>query len=140
MLMTLGPVAFEVYPFNATEYEHDHSSDFVQKPVIGARQPLEWVGEGAETWTIKAKVYPFRFGGLEDIEKLRQVRISGRPQFLQRGDGQAMGWVVIEGVRERSTYLGRAGVGKSIGIDIDVTRSQAPSGGSYYSLMAGLFN
>ena len=43
MLMSLGPIRFEVYPFNATDYEHGHESGFVEKPVLGARPPLEWV-------------------------------------------------------------------------------------------------
>ena len=54
MLMTLGPIRFEVYPFNATEYDHGHETSFVEKPVLGARPPLEWVGEGAESWSIRA--------------------------------------------------------------------------------------
>jgi hypothetical protein len=29
MLMSLGPIRFEVYPFNATEYDHGHESGFV---------------------------------------------------------------------------------------------------------------
>jgi len=28
------------------------------------------VGEGPETWTIKARIFPRRFGGLEDLKKL----------------------------------------------------------------------
>ena len=43
MLMSLGPIRFEIYPFNATDYEHGHESGFVEKPVLGARPPLEWV-------------------------------------------------------------------------------------------------
>ena len=55
MLMSLGPIRFEVHPFNATEYDHGHESGFVEKPVLGARPPLEWVGEGPESWSIRAR-------------------------------------------------------------------------------------
>ncbi len=140
MLMVLGPVQFEVWPFNATDYEHGHESAFAEKPVLGARPPLEWVGEGPETWTIKARIFPRRFGGLEDLKKLAAARASGRPQYLMRGDGAQMGWVVIERVQERSTYLDAKGVGQVIEVDISVKRSAKPSNGSFFSLLSGLFS
>jgi phage protein U len=140
MLMVLGPVQFEVWPFNATDYEHGHESAFAEKPVLGTRPPLEWVGEGPETWTIKARIFPRRFGGLEDLKKLAAARASGRPQYLMRGDGAQMGWVVIEKVQERSTYLDANGVGQVIDVDISVKRSAKPSNGSFYSLLSGLFS
>lgn len=140
MLMVLGPVQFEVWPFNATDYEHGHESAFAEKPVLGARPPLEWVGEGPETWTIKARIFPRRFGGLEDLKKLAAARASGWPQYLMRGDGAQMGWVVIERVQERSTYLDAKGVGQVIEVDISVKRSAKPSNGSFFSLLSGLFS
>lgn len=140
MLMVLGPVQFEVWPFNATDYEHGHESAFAEKLVLGTRPPLEWVGEGPETWTIKARIFPRRFGGLEDLKKLFQARASGRPQYLMRGDGAQMGWVVIEKVQERSTFLDAKGVGQVIEVDISVRRSAKPSNGSFFSLLSELFS
>jgi len=140
MLMVLGPVQFEVWPFNATDYEHGHESAFAEKAVLGARPPLEWVGEGPETWTIKARIFPRRFGGLDDLKRLAQARASGRPQYLMRGDGAQMGWVVIEKVQERSTHLDAKGVGQVIEVDISVKRTGKPSNGSFFSLLSGLFS
>lgn len=139
MLMSLGPIQFEVLPFNATEYDHSHESSFAEKPVLGTRQPLEWVGEGTEGWTIKAKLFPQRFGGLGDLEKLYQARASGRPQYLMRGDGAQMGWVVIDRVTERSSYLDAGGVGKVIDVDIAVRRADAPPDDLYFSIFAEAF-
>ena len=140
MLMVLGPIQFEVWPFNATEYEHGHETSFAEKPVLGIRPPLEWVGDGPEVWTLHARIFPRRFGGLEDLKKLAQARASGKPQYLMRGDGAQMGWVVIEKVDERSTYLDAKGVGQVIEVDISVKRSSKPSNGSYFSLLSGLFS
>ena len=140
MLMVLGPIQFEVWPFNATEYEHGHETSFAEKPVLGTRPPLEWVGDGPEVWTLHARIFPRRFGGLEDLKKLAQARASGKPQYLMRGDGAQMGWVVIEKVGERSTYLDAKGVGQVIEVDISVKRSSKPSNGSYFSLLSGLFS
>jgi phage protein U len=140
MLMTLGPIRFEVYPFNATEYDHGHETSFVEKPVLGARPPLEWVGEGAESWSIRAIIFPHRFGGLGDLKKLYQARAAGRPLYLMRGDGAQMGWVVIERVSERSSYLDAEGIGRVIDVDISVRRSAKPSNGSFFSVFSGMFS
>ena len=140
MLMTLGPIRFEVYPFNATEYDHGHETSFVEKPVLGARPPLEWVGEGPENWSIKARIFPHRFGGLGDLKKLYQARAAGRPLYLMRGDGAQMGWVVIDKVSERSSYLDAEGIGRVIDVDIAVRRSAKPSNGSFFSLFSGMFS
>jgi hypothetical protein len=140
MLMSLGPIRFEVYPLNATEYDHGHETSFVEKPVLGARPPLEWVGEGAESWSIKARIFPHRFGGLGDLKKLYQARAAGRPLYLMRGDGAQMGWVVIERVSERSSYLDAEGIGRVIDVDISVRRSAKPSNGSFFSLFSGMFS
>jgi phage protein U len=140
MLMSLGPIKFEVYPFNATEYGHDHESTFAEKPVLGARPPLEWVGEGPEGWSIKAKIFPHKFGGLGDLKKLFQARAAGRPLYLMRGDGAQMGWVVIDKVSERSSYLDAQGIGKVIEVDISVRRSAKPSNGSFFSVFSGVFS
>ena len=140
MLMSLGPIKFEVFPFNAAEYGHDHETSFAEKPVLGARPPLEWVGEGAESWSITAKIFPHKFGGLGDLKKLYQVRAAGRPLYLMRGDGAQMGWVVIEKVSERSSFLDAQGIGKVIEVDISVRRSAKPSNGSFFSVFSGVFS
>ena len=139
MLMMLGPVQFNVVPFNTSDYSRGHEAGFAEKPVLGTRPPLEFMGEGPETWTIKAKLFPEKFGGMGQLELLSQARSSGRPQYLMRGDGAVMGWVVILGVQERATYLDRKGVGKVIEVDISVKRCGNPSPGSFFSLMADIF-
>ena len=139
MLMMLGPVQFDVVPFNTSDYSRGHEAGFAEKPVLGTRPPLEFVGEGPETWTIKAKLFPEKFGGMGQMELLYQARSSGRPQYLMRGDGAVMGWVVIVSVQERATYLDRKGVGKVIEVDISVKRCGSPSSGSFFSLMADIF-
>ena len=99
MLMVLGPVQFEVWPFNATDYEHGHESAFAEKPVLGARPPLEWVGDGPETWTIKARIFPRRFGGLKDLKKLATVRaVNPDVTILHAQQVDARGNVLVRGI------------------------------------------
>ena len=137
MLMKLGPVKFEIYPVSIHGYDHSHETPFAEKAIVGGPVALEWVGEGSETWTLSAKLYPAKFGGLDALTTLYQARLSGRPQYLVRGDGKAMGWVVVTRVTEKSTYLDAGGVGQVIEVDIGVTRSGKPSDGSFFSVMGG---
>lgn len=136
MLMKIGPLTFEVHPFNATGYSHSHETPYAEKPIVGAPIALEYVGEGAETWTINAKLFPAKFGGLEELQKLYQARASGHPQYFVRGDGKAIGWVAIMRVSERSTYLDANGIGQVIEVDIDVRRTDKPSDGAFASIMS----
>lgn len=137
--MMIGPVKFEVAPFNVHAVSHDHETAFVEKPVLGAMPPVEWVGEGAETWSLQGRIFPQRFGGLGDLRLLQEARVSGQPQYMMRGDGALMGWVVIERVSERSSYLDRGGVGKVIEFDISLRRAMAPAAGLYFSIMEAIF-
>jgi len=50
-----------------------------------------------------------------------------------------MGWVVIESVSERASFLDSHGIGKVIAVDIKVKRSMKPSAGSYFSIFSGAF-
>lgn len=61
-------------------------------------------GRERSNWSISARI-PASLGGLDDLKKLYQARAAGRPLYLMRGDGAQMGWVVIEKVAERSSYL-----------------------------------
>lgn len=140
MLLMIGPLRLKVAPFNATEYSHTHGGTFAEKPVIGARPPLEWMGSSSESWSIAAKLFPARFGGAGSLALLSAMRASGLPQYMLRGDGSLMGWVVIDSVTERSSYLDKNGVGKVIEVDISLRRSQAPSAASYFGALSGLFS
>lgn len=139
MLLMIGPVRLDVAPFNAVSHEQSRETAFVAKPVLGGREPLEYVGEGPATVSVAGKLFPEKFGGLTSLEILNLARASGVPQWLMRGDGGMMGWVVIDRVTERSTYLDRKGVGKMIDVDIGMRRVGIPLAATFFSALAGLF-
>ena len=139
MLMMIGLVALEVAPFNATEYTHAQSASHAEKPVLGTRAPLEFTGQGAETWQVRANLFPERFGGEDNLTTLSLMCSSGLPQYMARGDGSLMGWVIIESVSERSSFLDASGVGKVIEVDISLRRSQAPTVAGYFAALSAVF-
>ncbi|MGA0615955.1 phage tail protein [Paracoccus sp. KR1-242] len=139
MLMLLGPLLFEVQPFNLTDATHSYGASHVEKPVLGGRQPLEYTGEETESWSFRAILFPQVFGGEDGLTLLKIMSRSGLPQYMMRGDGSMMGWMVVTSVTERSSYLDRSGVGKVIEIDINVSRSDAPTAQGYFEGLQGLF-
>lgn len=144
MLLLIGPLKFEVAPFNATAITSTASASFAEKAVLGARPPLEFVGDGGQTWSITAKLFPEKFGGQSSLTILNLMRLSGAPQYMMRGDGLLVGWVVVETVTESSSYLNGVGVGRMIDVDIGLKRSGRPSLTGYFKAMGGavggLFN
>ena len=138
MLYQLGPLSINTRPFNVDSVTRDAATDYVPKPVLGAEPPMEYVGEGPNTWHMTAQIFPKVIGGKSELAVLHAMRSSGMPQFLLRGDGTTFGWVVIEGVSEWSDYLASDGVGKQITVDIDLRRSGKASSFSIFELLIGL--
>lgn len=139
MLMLIGPLRFKVAPFHLNETSHSYGATHVQKPVMGAQEPLEFTGKIGSSWSFRAGLFPRRFGGESSLMILKLMVDSGLPQYMLRGDGTLMGWVVIENVVERSSYLDASGVGQVIEVDISLRRAQAPTPAGYFSALSGLF-
>ena len=139
MLMMIGPVQFKVAPFNATEYARTHTASHVAKQIMGASPAMEFTGEGEESWQIRAILFPEKFGGEGTLSILSLMRKSGAPQYMLRGDGGLMGWVVIDSVNERSSYLDPSGVGRIIEVDIALRRTTAPLAGAFFSTLSQVF-
>lgn len=139
MLAQLGSTIFEIAPFNMHGVSHDAGADFAEKAVMSRRPPLEFVGEAPESWSIQGRLFPHKFGGLDGLEELHQQRRAGKALPFMRGDGVPLGWVVIEQVEEKSSYLDAEGVGKVIEFEVSLKRGEPASGGSLYSVLFGLF-
>lgn len=135
MLLQIGPLQFDVQPFNAHEIVHDAATDYAKKDVVGRRRIYEHVGEGDEVLTIKGRLFPFKIGGLGAMQLLQRLQASGTAQYVVRGDGYAMGWFVITKVNAVSTHLSRDGVGQKIDVVITIERADSPSAaGAFFNL------
>lgn len=138
MLYMLGSLRIAVYPFNAHEVRESGQTDYAIKPVVGAEPPLEYVGEGGNELSFTGRLFPGDLGGLSELELLQQMRRSGQPQYLMRGDGKPFGWHAILRVETTSTYLDGRGVGKQIEVTIGLRRAGTPPAAAFFSLMSGV--
>lgn len=138
MLMVFGALKFEVWPFNPVGTGSESGGEYVEKPVMGRRPPLEFVGEATENFTISVKLFPAKLGGLGSLENLHAIRRSGIPQYLMRGDGVPLGWFVVTSVGAESSHLDAKGVGQVIDVDISLRRADAPQDADFFSSVIGM--
>ncbi len=130
MLAQLGSVIFEVLPVGLDGIDHSGTASFARHPVLGEMPPLEFTGEGSETWRLHGELRPefsarnLGDSGLSGIDELHAMRRAGQAVFLMRGDGVPMGWVVITHVSERSRRLMANGVGRVVEFEVDVARAK----------------
>lgn len=138
MLLVLGGLSLRASRFNPTGTGADVGGDYVAKPVMGRRPPLEYVGEASGSFTITVELFPFRTGGISDLERLHEIRRSGAPQYLMRGDGVPVGWVVVERVNEKHDHLAATGVGQKITVEITLRHADPPQATGYFASIMGL--
>lgn len=139
MLFQLGALQVTLTPFNAHEVSRETGADFAAKDILGAPKAREFVGEADEKVTLSGRLYPHRFGGLDELEILHAMRVSGEPQILVRGDGANLGWFVVESVSEKSTYLDGRGVGRKIEVEIKLARSDPAGPEGALAMLVSLF-
>lgn len=140
MLFMVGALQLDVLSFNPQKTQREAGGEYVEKPVLGIRPPLEHVGEASETFTIDAKIHPEKFGGMGGLALLDQMRRSGVAQYVMRGDGTPVGWCVVEKVSEGGSFLNAHGIGRVIDVQITLKRAGAPQGAGYVASIIGMFS
>lgn len=139
MLAQLGRLQFTVVPFGMEDHEHETGASFASHEVLGRRPALEFVGEMSEQWLIRGTLFTKELGGLSELDALHAMRRSGVPQFFMRGDGVPMGWVVVEHVREKSSYFAMDGVGRMIKFELAIKRADPPNAAGIFNALSALF-
>ena len=139
MLYALGPLDFEVAPFNTHQFGREHAADFAPKDLLGSRRGHEFVGDGEEIIKMAGKLFPHKLGGLDSLDMFGALRESGAPQFLLRGDGVPLGWYLITHVSETSTHLDGQGVGRMIDVEIELVKDDPPDPADYVTSLFTLF-
>jgi len=142
MLYQVGPVTIDTFPFSIDSVEREAEADFAGKDLLGRLKGREFVGEGDDRFTLKGKIIPSRalLNGLPELEMLHGARRAGEPVFVMRGDGAAIGWFVIESIRETHEMLGPNGVGQIVSHEVRITRVDGPGGDNAFGLIGSLLS
>jgi uncharacterized protein len=133
VLFQWGPLQFKVQPFNVNEVDHETSAEWAKKEIVGAALYREWVGEGDEQFHFRGNLFPYRLGGVWNLEALEAMRRAGMAHMLVRGMGEILGWYVCEHLTRSHTMLSTEGMGRQLGFDATFTRMPTPAAPSYFS-------
>jgi uncharacterized protein len=128
-LYSWGPLQFQVWPLNIHEVDHETDTDWAQKEIAGSAIFREWVGENDENLYLRGKVFPYRVGGMAELELLEASRRKGIAQAMIRGGGNTgthLGWYVIEKLVRSHKFLSSEGVGQVIEFEAIFTRVPVP--------------
>lgn len=149
VLMSFGPIQFEVYPLNFHEADHNTATEFARKDILESSPHREWVGEGDEEIILRGRVFPFAIikqttgkvsgigaGAKSALDALDGVRRQRQPhQLIRHGKNVAepLGWYVIEKIARHHTHIGQAGVGRVINFDASFMRVDIPPAATYFN-------
>jgi phage protein U len=134
-LMMWADIQFSVQPLNYHEMDHETATDWAHKEIAGAAIYREWVGENDEMIHLRGNLFPYRIGGMAQIDKFESYRLQGMANLLMRGDGRTMGWFVCEKLVRSHTYISFEGVGQQIGFEAIMVRVPVPAADTYLSQM-----
>lgn len=135
MLYSWGTIQFEVSPLNVHESDHVTGTDWARKEIAGAGVYREWVGEGDEEIVLRGRIFPQKLGGLSELEMLESFRRAGQAEQLMRGDGQPMGWFVLERLARTHRFLDQSGVGQVIQFEATFMRCPVPDANEHFPFL-----
>lgn len=89
MLFLLGALSFEIWPLNPTGTDSENGGDYVEKPVMGRRPPLEFVGEATESLSFSVALFPEngRACGNEKDVAFGFIALEARPSTAKTQHG-----------------------------------------------------
>ncbi|PWT74798.1 MAG: phage tail protein [Chloroflexi bacterium] len=133
VLYRWGTMEFRVHPLNVHEVDHETATDWAHKEIVGAALYREWVGENDEKFHFRGLIFPYRIGGFGMLTILDAMRRAGMAHLMMRGDGQPMGWFVIERLQRAHTFLSGEGVGRQVAFEAEFARVPVPAADQYFS-------
>ena len=139
MLFQVGPLQFRLGGLAPHEVERRAAADFAEKDVVGALRPAEFVGEGEDVLKFTCKLYTLEQPtGLDAIDTLDAMRLTGTPQMVIRGDGRSMGWRRLTDYTEKHRITALSGIGKVIEYEVSLKLTPAPSANAMLSALVTL--
>lgn len=127
-MMRLGSFKFGVYTAAYQSLERNTEYKWGEQAVFMNYDDLQFLGPGTDTMTLQGVVFPEYKGGTGQIEELRSLGATGRPQLLISGFGKIMGQWVIQQVSEGQTVFAAAGVPRRQEFTVSLRRYDATGG------------
>ena len=111
--------------------QRDAQYTWVSNDRLSRDPAMQFVGPGEENVVVEGRMFPYHFGGLSTIDRLRAAGRAGKPCILARFyplkdpagySSEVIGNFVIKRVRTVESRIGAIGVAHKIDFTLELTR------------------
>ncbi len=112
IMMILGSFQFSINSAAYQDLTRSTEYRWTAQDVFGVLPRLQFTGAGADSVTLEGSIFPEYRGGLGQLDRMRALAGTGKPQRMIDGNGKILGRYVIERVQEKQTIFAALGVPK----------------------------
>ncbi|MHC2552314.1 phage tail protein [Bradyrhizobium elkanii] len=111
--------------------QRDSQFTWVSADRLSRDPAMQFVGPGEEQFVVEGKMYPYHFGGLSTLQRLREAGRAGKPMMLGRFypltdpvgySLENLGNFVIKRVRSVESKIGAVGIAHKIDFTLELSR------------------
>lgn len=125
VMLSLGGFRFGLNTAAYQELSRSVEQRWSGQDRFGQLAALQYTGPGADTITLPGVIYPEFRGGLQQVERMRDLAGRGEPLSLITGTGRVLGRFVIERVEERQAIFAARGMARRIEFTLSLRRYDA---------------
>ncbi len=122
MQMALGPFRFDLQTASYQTYKRNTAFRWPEIERIGRDPVLQFTGPKLDTIELAGVIYPHVWGGLGQMDHMRELGKQGKPLLLVDGLGRVhQHWVIMDIKEEVAVFFDR-GVPRKISFTITLKR------------------
>lgn len=125
MLMSLGNFVFELATLAPTEVNSQIDINWQKQNRFSERPSVQFTGISGETVNLSGRLYPTSkiTGTASDLQKLKDMSVTGEEYVLVGGDGYVRGLFAIRSIAETHTVFLKDGQARKIEFRIRLERT-----------------
>ncbi len=129
MLMVYGLFVFSVNTAPFTSVARDSTWRWPVNQRTGNYPAYQFVGRGEDSITLSGVLMPEYTGGPLNLSMLRMMADSGKPYLLMTGQGEVLGYWIIDAISETKTHLLKNGEAQKIEFSLGLKRYDGDNAG-----------
>lgn len=132
--MMLGDVAFEARGFGFEGQDRTTNTPWATQDTAHRLNEQQWTGPQDISFDISGVLFPHRFGGLEQLERLRRAALAGRALMLVTRAGNIHGMHTIQNISEGRDVIDAAGLPHKCEYSISLLKYESRASGGIGAL------
>jgi len=127
VMLMLGPFMFSLDTAAYQSFHRRTRYKWSLQDVAHGRPVHQWGGPGEDTIELRGVIYPEYYGGLKQVNAMREIAGLGKPLLLVDGLGFMYDEWVIRQVEEKASIFYEDGQPKKIEFHMELDRYKQPS-------------